>query len=317
MPADLKRIFITGATGFIGSHLARRLIQEGYDVAVMKRATSDCSRIRDLADSITTCDVDLRNSGEVTESVAEYNPDAILHLVTYYVVEHTPHEIGVMLDTNVKGTVNLLEAAKESGITAFINTSTCAVYEDIGRKLAENDNIRPQNLYALSKLLAEEACSFYADNYGVNTVTLRLFPPYGPADNERRLIPYVTRCLLNGESPNLTTGKQKWDFVYVDDIVDAFLAALRAFPTQQAHEIFNIGTGNAVSIFDVVTKIKEITGADTELKWGAVPHRKNEVWLNSAEGKKSSEILGWQAKTNIDAGLAETISWFRKHWNRS
>ena len=308
---SIMRVFVTGATGFIGSHLVRRLVSEGYDVGILKRKNSDLSRIRDIINLLVVYEADMREYSELSSAIGDFKPNIILHLVTYYAVEHKPDEIEVMFDTNVKGTINILEAAKENSVKYFINTSTCAVYEDLGRELSERDNIKPQNLYALSKLQAEEACSFYSDNYGLSVVTLRLFPPYGPADNERRLLQYVIRCLLKDENPNLTTGKQRWDFVYVDDIVDAFIRAMNLVPNISGYEVFNIGTGNPVSIRDVVLKLKEITGSRSELNWGVVPHRKNEVWLNSADIRKSINLLGCYPQTNIDEGLLKTVSWIK------
>jgi nucleoside-diphosphate-sugar epimerase len=304
----LKRLFITGGTGFIGSRLVRALLADGYEVGVLVREGSDPSRPGWTGGRLSVFTGDVRDSAAVFRSVGEFAPDAILHLVTTYAVEHSSADIGVMMDTNVKGTVSLLEAAKEHGVSFFVNTSTCAVYEQKDRRLSEDDPVSPQNLYAVTKLQAEEACRFYALNYGVSGITLRLFPPYGPGDHERRLIPYVITSVLENRSPALTTGRQEWDFVYVDDVVDAFRAVLRSYPFGTPYDVVNIGTGAPVSIRDVVSRIMEKTHGTCPLSWGAVPHRKNEVWFNSADIAKAKRVLGWEPATGIREGLDRTIA---------
>jgi nucleoside-diphosphate-sugar epimerase len=181
------------------------------------------------------------------------------------------------------------------------------VYEQRETRLKETDPISPQNLYAVTKVQAEEACRFYALNYNVPALSVRLFPPYGPGDHERRLIPYVISSLLAGQSPNLTTGLQKWDFVYVDDIAEAFLAVLAHYPYSQPYEVVNIGTGDPVSVRDMVLTTMRLTGKEIPLSWGAVPHRKNEVWYNSADITKAERLLGWKPLTKPEEGLKRII----------
>ena len=313
----LNKVLITGAAGFIGSQLTQRLKREGFEVGIIKRENSDVWRIKDLLDKIVTYDVDLRDTEEVSKAVSHFRPDVIFHLATYYAVEHKPQEISLMVDTNVLGTINLLEASKESRVKLFVNTSSCFVYRESKNKLRENADLSPLNLYALTKLQAEQACSFYAENYGLKAITFRLFPPYGPADHERRLIPYVTKSLLEGEKLKLTTGMQRWDFVYVDDIVDAYFKLLSVSDLPQKHEIFNIGTGDAVSVREVVSRIKEIIGAELEPEWRAIPHRKNEVWFICADISKAENFLGWQPKIQIlGEGLKLTVKWYETFWKR-
>lgn len=314
---NLNRVLITGAAGFIGSHLTQRLIQEGFEVGILKREKSNIWRIKALLDKIVAYDVDLRDTQEVSKAVSHFRPDVIFHLATYYAVEHEPQELSLMVDTNVLGTVNLLEASKESVVKLFVNTSSCFVYKESENKLRENADLSPLNLYALTKIQVEQACSFYAEKYGLRTITFRLFPPYGPADHERRLIPYVIKSLLDGERLKLTTGMQRWDFVYVDDIVDAYFKLLSVSDLPQKHELFNIGTGNAVSVREVVSQIKEIVGAELEPDWGAIPHRKNEVWFICADISKTENFLGWQPKIQIlDEGLEFTVKWYKTFWKR-
>lgn len=312
----IQKVFVTGATGFIGRHMVRKLLDEGYTVGALARSSASLKEMEGCS-SLQPFEGDLRNYEDLRKAFSAFRPDAVIHLVTYYAVMHRADEIGVMLDTNVKGTINLLEAAKESGtVELFLNTSTCAVYKPEDRLLKEEDALRPQNLYAMTKLQAEEACSYYAEAFGLPCVTLRLFPPYGPGDHDRRLIPYVIDSIIKNVPPNLTTGKQEWDFVYIDDIVWAFTATLKAAPFPDNHPVFNIGTGKAVSIRAVVEKIRTTIGSEIDLPWGSVPHRTNEVWFNSADSGKAERILGWKPETGIDDGIVLTVAWFKDYYQR-
>jgi nucleoside-diphosphate-sugar epimerase len=238
---------------------------DGYEIGILIRKGSDLSRISEIIDSISVYSGDVRDGDEISRIIGVFKPDALLHLVTYYAVEHVSQDIGVMVDTNVKGTINLLDASRIHGVKLFVNTSTCAVYGQKDRPLKETDPVSPQNLYAVTKLQAEDMCRFYAYNYGVDGITLRLFPPYGPGDHKRRLIPYVITSLLENKSPNLTTGKQQWDFVYIDDIVNAYRAVLIAYPFISSYDEINIGTGKPASIRDVILTIKQMTGSECGL----------------------------------------------------
>ena len=312
----IKKIFVTGANGFIGRHLVHRLIAEGYSVGALVRPAS-ASQKTGRIEGVSYFQGDIRNYEEIKTAFSAFEPDTIIHLATYYAVMHRADEIGVMIDTNVKGTTNLLEAAKESGaVQLFINTSSTQVYEQKKQRLKEEDVIKPQSLYAVTKLYAEEACSYHADAFHLPCVTLRLFPPYGPGDHERRLIPYVIGSILKNTPPNLTTGKQEWDFVYIDDIVNAYLSVLKSYAVKDDHAIFNIGTGEAVSIRSFVEKIRENIGSDIDLSWGSVAHRANEVWYNSADIAKAQTVLHWSPQTGIDEGIKKTVAWFKNYFQK-
>lgn len=309
---SLTKILVTGATGFIGSHLTHELVKEGYKVGIIKRKSSGTRRISDILDRIRVYDAILENTSDVAEAISDFKPDAILHLATYYSVDHKPHEIEPMIKTNILGTVNLLESAKESKVKLFINTSSCFVYKESKNKLKEDSELNALNLYALTKIQSEQACEFYAKKYGIKTITLRLFPPYGPGDHERRLIPYIIKTQYDNEAMKLTTGKQKWDFVYVGDIIDAYIKALKIQDIPKEHQIFNIGTGNPVSVYEVVLKIKELSGSAKEPEWGAIPHRQNEIWFMSADIGKAKKILKWEPRINIiEEGLNLTLEWYK------
>lgn len=304
------KILVTGATGFIGSRLAHRLIKEGFELGIIKREKSDTWRIKDILGKITTYDADLKDTEKISKVISDFKPDIIFHLATYYAVDHKPEEIPLMIDTNILGTINLLEAAKESKVNLFVNTSSCFVYKESKNKLKETDDLKPLNLYALTKIHAEEACSYYSDTYGLNTITFRLFPPFGPADNKRKLIPYIIKTLSGKETLKLTTGLQRWDFIYVEDIIDAYLKLLKVTKLPEKHDIFNIGTGSTTSIREIACQIKSITKSNIEPEWGAIPNRQNEVWFTCADISKTKRFLNWEPKTHIEQGLKYTIEWF-------
>ena len=308
---NYKKVFITGAAGFIGSHLTKKLLQEGLEVAILKREQSNVWRIKDVLDKIRVYNADLRDNYKISKIISDFGPDIVFHLATYYAVGHTSGEIVPMIESNVLGTVNLLEASKESA-GLFVNTSSSFVYKESASKLRENGPLSPFNLYALTKIQAEQACTFYAETYGLKAVTFRIFPPYGPGDHERRLVPYTINSLLNGDRPKMTTGNQRWDFIFVDDIVAAYLSSLSVSDLPNKHEVINVGTGIAVSVREVVMMIKDIIGCEIEPDWGVIPHRDNEIWSLFADTKKARMLLGWRSTTPLKTGLALTVKWFEE-----
>ena len=130
-----SKILITGATGFIGSHLTHRLVEEGFTVGIIKRQNSDVWRIKDILDKIKCYDVNLLDTMGIIKVVSGFNPDVIFHLATYYAIKHNLQEISLMIDTNVLGVINLLESSKETNVKLFVNTSTCFVYKNSENKL--------------------------------------------------------------------------------------------------------------------------------------------------------------------------------------
>jgi nucleoside-diphosphate-sugar epimerase len=309
----IKKILITGANGFIGAHLTRKLLQEKFEIGILKREKSDLSRIQDIVPYLKCYNGDVRELDSISHAFSDFHPDAVMHLVTYYKIEHVASDVPLIADTNIRGTLNLLESAKDTGVGLFVNTSSCAVYRPSNQCLKESDPIAPQNLYALTKHHSEQECQFYADYSGLNSVSLRMFPPFGPGDHKRRLIPHVIQSLLNNRMPDLTTGKQLWDFLYIDDIIEAYLAVIHHSSAIKGHEIFNIGTGVPISVRDMVMEIMNQMDVRGEPRFGVIPHRKNEVWFNSADITKAKTVLGWEPCFSLEKGVEKTIEYFRKN----
>lgn len=313
MKSKGEKILVTGANGFIGSHITHKLLKEGYKVGIIKRDKSNLWRIKSILDKLTVYDADLANTKTIMKVVSDFKPDIIIHLATYYTVEHQPNEIQLITNSNITGTINLLESSKENSVNLFVNTSSCFVYSESHDKISEDDALCPLNLYALSKINSEQACEFYSDSYGLKTVTFRIFPPYGPADHQRRLIPFVINNLLNDGKLEMTSGKQRWDFIYVEDIADAYIKLIKNSAQIQNYDIFNLGTGKASSVREVVTILNNLAGGNAEPVWGAIPHRENEVWSIYADISKATHILNWQPKINLKEGLKLTLDWYQKY----
>tara|TARA_Y100000741_G_scaffold353287_1_gene326325 strand:- start:593 stop:1246 length:654 start_codon:yes stop_codon:yes gene_type:complete len=213
-----------------------------------------------------------------------------------------------MYNTNVLGLINLLEAGRNN-TNLFINTSTCFVYKNMDRPLIESDQLEPLNLYALTKKQSEDTCSFYSSKYGLKAITLRLFPPYGPGDNKRRLIPFLLDKLSTSSSLPMNTGEQMWDFVFVDDIVDAYYRVISSVKNIDSGEIYNVSTGNPIKIKKIAALLSDYTDSDTILEWGKNPHRENEIWHLSGSYQMLHNKLGWKPKYEIVDGLKRTIEW--------
>lgn len=316
MPGSINRILISGAAGFIGSHLTRRLILEGYEVGIIEHQDCSYCRIEDVLNKLTDHVCDLRETSGILKIVQDFQPELIFHLATYYTVEHKSDEINTMVGTNVLGTLNLLEAARMFNVDYFVNTSSSFVYGHKSHPAKEKEELNPLNLYALTKLQAEQACTFYAQRYGLRAVTFRLYPPYGTYDHEKKLIPHAIKNFLLEKPLQLTTGKQKWDYIEVTDIINAYTKLLDAFHFQAGHEVFNIGTGKAESIREIIEKIQQIMGAGSKPEWGAYPQRENEVMYLCGDIEKAKTRLSWQPEVTLNEGLETTVKWFMEYFSK-
>ncbi len=305
------RVLVVGSNGFIGSNLVRRLKDDGKETIAMVRPGGNLSRLpaQGILDYV---ECDILDLSSVNKVLREEHPDVVVHLATKYVVQHRPEEVAEITMTNVGGTINLLEAIRAQGNIGLINTSSCFVYSPKGSPLLESDPLDPFNLYALTKLQAEEACRFYATHYGLGIVNLRLFPPYGPGDNVRKMIPSFIRSIRAGIPPSMTRGEQRWDYIFIDDVIDAYVNVLNGFEklSKRGFESYNIGTGDTTSVRSIGEMILELMGSKVEPLWGALPERPRELTYLCSNIDKVKKALHWAPRTSLREGLISTIDWF-------
>lgn len=301
----MNAVLLTGATGFIGSHLLEALLYEGYSVVVLKRSTSDLWRINNILNRVIVYDID---QVDLEQIFIDNKIDFVIHLATLYRKFDGGEDITDMLATNLSFPCKLIELGLRYGLKGFINTGTFFEVNCCSLPIAENAIPQPFNFYARTKLAFDTILKSYSAKQ-LRSVTLRIFSPYGPRDNEK-LIPMLVKKAIKGEKINLSQGLQKLDFIYIDDVVQAYLSALQYCQHgEQCHQTFNVGTGNAISIREIVSIIEQILLHPIEKEWGSAAV--NEIPIAFADTSKGKEVLNWESKIPIFDGLFKTIEYYR------
>jgi nucleoside-diphosphate-sugar epimerase len=308
-------ILITGATGFIGSHLVERLLAEKkHKLILIKRKTSDIWRIKDF---INKCLVyDYTELQDLEKIFTENKVDLIIHLATKYVkYENDVNEINEIINTNINFPSTLLYYADKYEVRYFINTGTCFEYQLVNKKINENENKRPFNFYASTKLAFEEILRYYSLNKNIKAITLKLFYPYGEKDNNNKLIPFLIRSIIQNKEINLTKGEQKLDYTYIEDIVDAYLKSIDYIKKIKNYEIFNIGNSKAIAIKEIINYLFKLSRKKIKVSLGKIPYNLNEIMFLEADNKKAKKFLGWKPQNSTYDGLKKTYNFYVKNLN--
>lgn len=303
------RILITGATGFIGSHLVEYLLENtDNEIFVLKRSYSDIWRIKEYINDLKMFDVDKE---DILQIVKKSKPDVVIHLATYYKKNHTYEDLSVMINSNIEFPVRLLEAMVSEGVKYFINTGTFSekVYFLYGTNYAI-----PSNLYSSTKIAFEEILRYYSYTHGIKGITLKLFSPYGYKDNPKKLIPYLINKILDNEEIETTIGDQTLDFIYVKDIVFAYIKAVEyILNMNEVYQSFDVGTGISYSLKKVVRILERVSGKAIKVSWGKIPYSKNEIFYSRADIQNTMNFLKWIPKYSLEEGLRETYEWYYRN----
>ena len=311
---ERMKIMVTGATGFIGSHLIEYLVKDGVnEISIIKRSFSNVCRIREYMDKIKAYDVDKE---DITKIVEKDKPEIIIHLATFYKKNHTFEDISSMISSNIEFPVKILEAMALAGVKYFINTGT--FFEKI-YDVSFLDPLgvgKPVNLYASTKLAFKEMLKFYAFNYDIKAITLKLFSPYGYKEKPYKLIPYLIKSIISDEEAKLTQGEQLLDFIYVKDIVSAYVSSIKYITcTKESYQDFEVGTGTPHTVREIAEILTEISGTDSNLEWGVVPYADNEIFYSRANISKTMNCLKWKPRYSLEEGLKETFNQYKGEKN--
>ena len=310
-------ILVTGAGGFIASHLVEELIQKGHEVRVIVRYNSrnlwgwlEDSPYRDSVEIVSG---DVRDYDLVKSAVE--GCDTVFHLAALIGIPYSYVSPLAYVRTNVEGTYNILQAARECGVGRVVHTSTSEIYGTAQYvPIDEAHPVNPQSPYAASKASADFLALSYHRSFGLPVVVVRPFNTYGPRQSARAIIPTVISQILDGKETlslgNLTPTR---DLTFVSDTVSGFLAA--AASPQTVGETVNLGTGSEISIGDLVLKIARIMGREVKITSDEqrVRPAKSEVERLLSNPGKMHALTGWKADVSLDEGLARTVEWMTKH----
>lgn len=304
------RVLVTGASGFIGSHLTRRLVEDGATVHALTSRVSSLfpSRLADLRERISVHEANLCDRSAAESLVQDVQPQIILHLAAFTHVDKSWRRVDECVSTNVQGTLNLLNALDRVPYRRFVNMGTSEIYGNIEVPFVEDAAVHPASPYAVTKHAGEEFCRLGHTSRGWPIVRVRAFNAYGPAQSPDRIIPEVIVRALRGEVLRMTVGSQTRDFNFVMDLVDALVRV--AVVDDLEGQLLNIGSGEEISIADLTLHILGLMGNPIEPKLGALPKRPIEIPRMRSGGTRAQELLGWEPRHTLTEGLRLTIAWY-------
>lgn len=322
-----NKVLVTGADGFIGSHLTEALVRQGYDVRAftLYNSFNSCGWLDHCAEDVKgkfeVFSGDIRDPHGVKEAVK--GCDAVLHLAALIAIPYSYHSPDTYVDTNVKGTLNVLQAARELGVQRVLHTSTSEVYGTARFvPITEEHPLQGQSPYSATKIAADQLAHSFFASFGLPVVTVRPFNTYGPRQSARAVIPTIIAQLACGERKiQLGAVSPTRDFNFVKDTINGFIAALRS--KVGLGDVINLGSNFEISIRDTVQLIADLMGVDVEIVTDEARIRpeNSEVQRLWADNSKAKKLLGWQpgysGREGLKRGLAETIAWFMEPTNLS
>jgi len=303
----MKRVLISGATGFVGAKLARRVLKDGYQVHLIVRPGHTTWRIESLRKDARLYETDLEDREALAKVVHAIRPDWVFHLAAYGAYSWET-DFERMIRVNLGGTANLIDACLRTGFEALVNTGSSSEYGFKDHPARESELLEPNSHYALTKAAATHLAAYTARSAGIRIPTLRLYSIYGPFEEPNRLMPTLITYGLEGKLPPLVSPHTARDYVYVDDVVDAYLLA--ASRLDAPHDaIYNVGSGAQMTIAEVVDVARRVLNIATEPQWESMESRHWDTshWVSNAQ--KIGDALGWKASTTFEQGFARMKDW--------
>ena len=307
----MKRIILTGATGFVGANLAEKLVTDGHEVHLLLRDGYKVWRIEHLIPHLYVHEINLLDRERLDSEIQRIRPDWIFHLAAYGAYSWQDNSAQA-INTNYLSTVNLIEACLKTGFEALINTGSSSEYGRKDYAPDENEYLEPNSYYAATKAAATIFCRYIAQRHNSPLFTLRLYSVYGAFEEPQRFIPQVIVKGLDGGFPPLADPEIARDFIFTDDVVDAYFLVARSATSLLPGEVYNVGTGKQTTIRDVIKITKELFNIKTEPVWNSMPNRSWDSTTWVAENHKLCGI-GWKPQYEFRAGFLKTVAWFRQN----
>ncbi|MES9683486.1 NAD(P)-dependent oxidoreductase [Gottfriedia acidiceleris] len=305
-----QKVLITGANGFIGSHVVQKMVNEKADVSIIVRESSDLWRIEELKKHIDIHLIDLRDSVSIDNCVKQIKPEYIFH-VGAYGVDSRQKDYLTAVNTNIIGTMNMLNSLKDVGCKKFINVGTCMEYGDKKEIIKESSYLKPDSIYGSTKASSSIISHQIASENNIDIVTLRPFGVFGEKEGSHKFFPYIILSNLDGKEVNLTPCEQYRDYCYIENIIEGFILAAQNETIK--NEIFNIGSGTIYKLKHYVDMIYKEMSPNKEPNYGALTYRENEVWRQQPDTTKIKNVLKWEPKISLHDGIKRTIDWYTRN----
>ncbi len=303
------RVFLTGATGFVGSWVLRRLLEQDVPTAALVRPGRRAARIDDLRGRFVEVEGDLDDPEAFVNRLRDFVPDTLLHL-GWEGVGNRYRNAPLQLERNVPRTLSLVKLAASIGVETFVGLGSQAEYGPCEEAISERQTPSPTTLYGVAKLATCQATGILCRDLGLRHAWLRLFSVYGPRDDPGWLIPFLILQMLDGESPPLTEGVQSWDYLYVADVASAICAV---GAESGAEGVFNLGSAEPRTVRSIAEAIRDRIDPSRSLRFGEIPYRIDQVMHLEADNTRLREATGWRPAVSFDSGIDQTIEWFRDH----
>jgi len=303
------KIFITGASGFVGSHLLQELLDRNKDeVAILSRNPKASHRLNLISDlsKVTIIQGSLDDSRSYEDRLQLFSPDIIVNLA-WDGVNSSDRNANSQWN-NVTNLLDLMSVGSECGAKKFVGFGSQGEYGNLNKKVNESEHEKPTTLYGISKLSACRLGCIAASRMNMQFVWIRLFDPYGPKDNSSWFLPYIINELVKGRSPKITKAEQLWDYIYIDDVINAIV---KIVDKDSIHGIFNLGSGSPIELKQIINKVKNLVGTNADVQFGAVPYREDQIMHLEADIGKISAKIDWVPRIGIDEGLKRTVDWFK------
>lgn len=297
-PEETTTVLATGCSGFLGRHCAAALVRHGFNVHAVSRTGQGIA-----ADGITWHKLDLQSREATAGLIAALRPSHLLHLAWVTAPDRYRHS-AENLDW-MEASLALVKSFAEQGGQRFVGAGSCAEYEAMAdRCIEDKTSIRPTSLYGQCKAALWMGTELYARHYGFSAAWGRVFLPYGPGDESRRLVPSLLTALTAGRSIDVTDGSQVRDFIYTTDVADLLVQLLQ---TPQATGAYNVGTGHGTAVRQVIERVAGHFQALELVRFGARPGPTDEPPFLVADMAKVERVLGWRAAISIDKGLEQLL----------
>jgi len=286
----MKKILVTGATGFVGGHLVRRLLNNQYEVHVLIRPETDQEPLKQ-----TIVHTHLGSTQNMIEIIQDVQPDAVIHLASLFIGEHESGDIEDLIKSNVILSTQLVEGMSVNGVGLLINVGTSwQHYAGAG--------YNPVNLYAATKQAFRSVLSFYLETSDLRVINLELFDTYGPNDRRDKLFNLLNRLRVTGDTISMSPGYQYLDPIYIDDVCDAFLIALKRLNSGQVKrsEIYSVCSEESIQLRKLVKIYENVSNTKLNVEWGGRPYRAREVMQPWSDG---ATLPGWSPKVSIEDGI--------------